>query len=253
MIARDFLSYIYRLDLDTEYILKLIVLDKSELFNNEEKKREFINIKIDSSIALRPKKKLINEFLDSSCPRTEKSFKNFCRINFENMLREIILSEQLYSEKSVREFMDNSFRFEKFGENSVKYEEFIYFSRSNFAEFNKKREEVKVKLKNLFDIFKGFIKDVKINYTETGFPVINIRNIKNGKLILDQLNYCNIDKFSKSNILFPGEIAINVLSTGGATPYKIGMNRTNQKFLFTQHLIKLDFNNEIVDNKFFCH
>ncbi|KMZ96261.1 hypothetical protein PVNG_02399 [Plasmodium vivax North Korean] len=148
----------FREDVSLEYMIKLFIFSDSKNFaNNKEKLKEFINEKINSSFHLRPKKELINNFIDSDLPRTEESFENYCRHHFEELLSQIVSSENLTSKDAVRKFIFNSFRYEDFEKDSAQFEDFIIVSRTNPQDYFKRRERVLSKLKNLFDVFRGFL------------------------------------------------------------------------------------------------
>ncbi|KMZ96207.1 hypothetical protein PVNG_02345 [Plasmodium vivax North Korean] len=129
------------------------------------------------------------------------------------------------------------------------------------------------------------------DFIKEGTPVLNVSNIKDGKIVADKINYCDSLKFPKANFLDSGDIVItlsgscgkarniqngkvitdkldyceqskfsdaNILKNGSIIfcifgHLKIGINLISQKFLHGQGIIELKFFLDKVDSHYIYH
>ena len=89
-------------------------------------------------------------------------------------------------------------------------------------------------------------------FKKIGYPIIRITNIKNGKIIFDDLkyfdekDYVNLDNYK----IFPNDILV---AMSGATTGKIGYNYTSNIAYLNQRVGKFVPNISILNNRYLFH
>lgn len=145
------------IEVDIDYILKLIA-QYHKKGKKDQKIRDQINRNIDSSIKLRSKKELINNFIDSvnAAGNIENEWIDYVETEKNNELDRIIKEERLI-EKETKEFMTESFRKGNLEETGPDADKIFIASRFDPTPRYIRKEQILEILRIFFDKFSGLV------------------------------------------------------------------------------------------------
>ncbi|AEW45409.1 type I restriction enzyme specificity HsdS domain protein [Mycoplasma haemocanis str. Illinois] len=86
-------------------------------------------------------------------------------------------------------------------------------------------------------------------YRDSGFPIIKVRNIQDGQIITDSLNYCDPDNHPDAMFIKYGDVVMARAGSSG----KIGINLLDQEFFFDGNLFKFVPQEDVLMRRYLYH
>ncbi|AEW45403.1 type I restriction enzyme specificity HsdS domain protein [Mycoplasma haemocanis str. Illinois] len=87
------------------------------------------------------------------------------------------------------------------------------------------------------------------SYRDKGFPLVKVRNIQDGQITLNNLNYCNPDDYPHSEVIRYGDVVMAKDASCG----KVGINLTDKEFLFDSHVVKFVPDEKFLTRRYLYH
>ncbi|AEG73055.1 type I restriction enzyme specificity HsdS domain protein [Mycoplasma haemofelis Ohio2] len=87
------------------------------------------------------------------------------------------------------------------------------------------------------------------SYRDSGFPIIKVRNIQDGQIVTDSLNYCDPESYRDAEIVKYGDVVMARAGSSG----KVGINLLDQEFFFDGNLFKFIPNTEMLIGRYLYH
>ncbi|CBY92717.1 type I restriction-modification system, S subunit [Mycoplasma haemofelis str. Langford 1] len=87
-------------------------------------------------------------------------------------------------------------------------------------------------------------------YRDRGFPIIKTRNIQDNQIVTGDLNYCDLANHKDAMIIKHGDV---VMAKDGSCCGKIGINLTDEEFLFDSHVLQFIPNEKLLIKRYLYH